>query len=99
MLKEYQHFRNFSNNECSPLDGKKKKIGDILNKEILIINFQIKKSKLKDGNYTTIQFKSNEIEYVVFTGSTLLAEQLKQYKSKMPFFTTIIQKYKYYTMS
>ena len=29
----------------------------------------------------------------------LFAEQLKQYKSKMPFFTTIIQKYKYYTMS
>lgn len=99
MPDEYPHFRDFAEEECAPLDGEKKKIVDVLNKEILITNFQVKKSKIKDGNYATIQFKIEEFVCVVFTGSGPLMEQLEQYKAKMPFFTTIIQKYKYYTMS
>ena len=99
MADEYPHFSDFAEDECAPLDGEKKKIADILNREILIINFQIKKSKIKEGDYATIQFKNGGTEYVIFTGSGPLMEQLEQYKAKMPFFTTIIQKYKYYTMS
>jgi len=99
MADEYPHFNEFADVECGPLDGEKKKIADVLNKEILIINFQVKKSKIKAGNYATIQFKNGGAEYVIFTGSRPLMEQLEQYKMKMPFFTTIIQKYKYYTMS
>ena len=99
MSEKYLHFCDFAEDECAPLDGEKKKILDILNKEILITNFQIKKSKIKEGNYATIQFKNSSDECVVFTGSGPLMEQLEQYKDKMPFFTTIIQKYKYYTMS
>jgi hypothetical protein len=95
----YHHFRDFAEDECAPLDGEKKKIVEVLNKEILITNFQVKKSKIKDGNYATIQFENSGVLYVVFTGSGPLMEQLEQYKSEMPFFTTIIQKYKYYTMS
>ena len=99
MHDEYPHFSDFAEDECAPLDGEKKKIVDVLNKEILITKFQVKKSKIKDGNYATIQFKNGGMEYVIFTGSGPLMDQLEQYKAKMPFFTTIIQKYKYYTMS
>ena len=99
MSEEYPHFSNFAEDECAPLDGEKKKIVDILNKEILITNFQIKKSKIKEGKYATIQFKNGGDDCVIFTGSGPLMEQLEQYKNKIPFFTTIIQKYKYYTMS
>ena len=99
MADEYPHFGDFAEDECAPLDGEKKKIVDVLNKEILITNFQVKKSKIKEGDYATIQFKNGGAEYVIFTGSKPLMEQLEQYKAKIPFFTTIIQKYKYYTMS
>ncbi|MEA1957605.1 MAG: hypothetical protein U9N01_04540 [Euryarchaeota archaeon] len=99
MSNEYPHFSDFADAEDTPLSGEKRKIADILDREILIMNFQIKKSKIKDGNYATIQFQNGGTEYVVFTASGRLMKQLEQSKDKMPFFTTIIQEYKYFTMS
>lgn len=90
---------DFADQDKGPLEGEKKKITEIIDKEILIINFQIKKSKIKDGNYATIQFENSGKKYVIFTASVPLMEQLEQYRDKMPFYTTIIQKFKYYTMS
>lgn len=99
MPSEYPHFRDFASDENIPLEGEKKKINDILNKEILITDFQIKKSKIKDGNYATIQFKNGGVDYVVFTASGPLMKALEKYKDEMPFRTTIIQEYKYFRMS
>lgn len=67
----------------STLDGEKKTLNDILNKKIVITGHSVKPSKYnKKGSedYVTIQFyfeeDVNKTPYVVFTGSTILREQL-----------------------
>ena len=51
-MTEYPHFGEFAEEEA-PLEGKKKKIEEILNTEILVIGFRIGKSKYKDRNLLT----------------------------------------------
>ena len=71
--------------EASPLDGSKLKIEDVVNKEILILGYKLKDSKYAKTNYTqclTIQFEMNEHRYVLFTGSTILIEQMEKYHAE-----------------
>lgn len=98
--KEYPEFREFAN-EPEPFEGDKQSIDTILNIRILIINFRIGKSKYHDDrDYATIQFENGSgNKQIVFTGSEVLMNQLKRYKDKIPFHTTIIKINKYYTMS
>jgi len=75
------------------------KLDEILGKELLIIAFRTKKSKFKESNYTTIQFKLGDRLHIVFTGSEVLMNQLEKYKDKIPFYTKIIKPGKYYTFT
>ena len=96
---EYPRFSDFAE-ESRPFDGDKKKIEDILNQEILIIDFKVKASKQKQGSlYATIQFKTDDISYIVFTGSGVLIDQIEKYKDNIPFHTTIKKIDKYYTFT
>ena len=68
---------------ATTLDGDKKKIEEIINRRIVITGYKVKDSKYSKKNsefYTTIQFYFEEDEhktpYVVFTGSSILKEQL-----------------------
>ena len=101
MSDSYPHFRDFadSDEDDDPLDGEKKKIIEILNKEILILNFRIQKSKIKEGNYAIIQFELNGQKYVIFTTARRLTKKLERYKDKMPFHTAIIQEFNYFKFS
>ena len=101
MPDKYPHFRDFADpdEDEDPLNGEKIKIVDILGKKILILNFDIRKSKIKEGNYAIIQFEWDGEKHVVFTTATRLMKKLEQHKEKMPYHVTIIRKYKYYTMS
>lgn len=93
---EYPRFSDFAN-ESKPFEGDKKKIEDILNQEILIIDFKVKESKHhKNTEYVTIQFKINDILYIAFTGSNVLIEQLNKYTDNIPFYTSIKKIDKYY---
>lgn len=96
----YPHLRDFAKpgKDEDPLDGEKKKINEILDKEILILNFRIQKSKIKDGNYMIVQFELDNKKYVIFTTARRLLKKLPRYEDKMPYHGTIIQKYKYYTI-
>jgi len=98
---EYPHFSDFAdpNEDEDPLEGEKLKITDILNKEILIINFNIRRSKIKEGNYVIVQFELDNKKHVIFTTATRIMKRLKRYKDKMPYHVSIIQKFNYYTMS
>lgn len=96
----YRQFKDFADQKECPLDGEKRKISEIVDKKILIIAYRIRKSKIDDGNYVTIQFSNGDNKVsVFFTGSRVLMEQCERYKDQMPFYTTILQKYKYYTMT
>lgn len=96
---EYPRFSDFAE-ETKSFEGDKKKIDEILNKDILIIDYKIKDSKQhKDTQYVTIQFKLEDISYIVFTGSKVLSEQLEKYKDNIPFYTQIKKIDKYYTFT
>ena len=85
--------------EKPQLEGIKKKISDILNMEILITAFRIGDSKYKEKKYLTLQFRSNGETSIVFNGSEVLMKQAQKYEDRMPYFVTIVQRGKYYTMS
>ena len=91
-------FSEFAEEE-SQFEGKKISIEDILNIEITIIDFNIKKSKIKDGNYVTLQIEINGKRRIVFTGSVVLAKQCEKYKNMFPFITIIKKIDKYFTFS
>lgn len=94
---EYPSFSDFATDES--LIGEKIQIEKILNKKVLITKYRTSKSKFKESNYTTIQFKYEDKLYVIFTGSDVLIRQLEKYKDKLPFNATIIKIGKYYTLS
>lgn len=98
-MAEYPRFSDFAE-ESKSFEGDKKKIEDILNKEILIIDFKIKDSKQRQNSlYATIQFRIGDDTFIVFSGSTVLINQLEKYKENLPFFTIIKRIDKYYTLS
>lgn len=82
------------------LTGDKIKINLVLNKEIEILGYSLTDSKYKEKEKCLkIQFKLDDVERVLFTGSSVLIKQCEQYKDEMPFITTIKQIDKYYTFS
>ena len=96
---DYPRFSDFAE-ESKKFDGDKKRVEDILNQEILIVDFKVKDSKKRqDSLYATIQLKINDINYIVFTGSGVLIDQLEKYKSNLPFHTTIKKIDRYYTFT
>lgn len=98
-MTEYPRFSDFAE-EARSFEGDKKKVEDILNQEILIIDFKVQESKQRKGtDYITIQFKIDDILYITFTGSNVLIQQLNKYKENIPFFTMIKKIDKYYTFS
>ena len=95
----YPRFSDFAE-EVKPFIGDKKRIDDILNQEILVLDFKIKNSKKRQNSlYATIQFKLDDTEYSVFTGSSMLLDQLEKYKERLPFYTTIRKIDRYYTFT
>lgn len=96
-MSEYLNFGDFAIDES--LIGDKIQIEKVLNKKILITKYRISKSKFKESNYTTVQFRLDDKLYVIFTGSEVITKQLEKYKDKLPFNVTIIKVGKYYTLS
>ena len=97
----HKRFSEFAQEEPC-MDGEKVKLKDIVGKEILIKAFRIRTSKYKKSNSEqclTIQFEQNEQNFVFFTRSAILMEQIEKYKKELPFFTIIKQVDKYYTFS
>lgn len=88
---EVLRFSDFAT-EARPLDGKKVRIDDILNLEILITGHALKNSKYPknvSGLCLTIQFRLDGELCVTFTGSDVLIDQFKKYGDNIPFVATI----------
>ena len=96
---EYPRFSDFAE-ESKAFDGDKKKIEEILNKEILVLDFKLKESKHhRDSQYLTLQFKIDDTTFILFNGSRVLADQLEKYKDNLPFYAIIKKIDKYYTFT
>ena len=101
---EDQRLKQFSDfaQEAKPMDGLKLKIDNVINQEILIIGCKIKDSKFSKTNTSkclTLQFVLQEKRYVLFTGSSILIEQMEKYQNEIPFLATIKKIDRYYTLS
>jgi len=63
------------------------------------LNANKKESKLKEGDYLTLQISKDNKKHVIFTGSHVLIDQIKKYKDEIPFLTTIRKINKYYSLT
>lgn len=96
-----KRFSDFAQ-EQAPLDGAKMKIEDVLNREILVIGSKIRSSRYgKDAapRCLTLQFELDGRRHILFTGSSILIEQMEKYSGETPFLTVIKKIDKYYTFS
>lgn len=76
----------FSDFSTEQLIGEKISIDKILNKEIKVLAFRLKNSKIEKGStYAQIQIELHGELRVIFTNSTVLKEQLQRYKNIYPF--------------
>lgn len=82
------------------LDGRKRRMEEILNQEIIIRGCKIIPSKRNDGEKCLhLQFESDNELCILFTGSAVLIDQSEKYADKIPFRTTIKKIDKYFTFS
>jgi hypothetical protein len=100
MSEDYPHYSDFADTKPQ-LEGTKITIQEIFNIEILVTGFRIAPSKYKDKEYLTLQFKFEEDseKYIIFAGSEPLIKEARKSEAKMPYYTTIVQRGKYYTMT
>lgn len=83
-----------------PMPGDKKRLGDILNREIIVTDFRITNSKKREGDKCLqIQFLMDSNVYVLFTGSAVLIDQIQTVQDKIPFKTVIVKVDKYFSFS
>lgn len=105
MLKnKVKRFCDFAQEE-GPLDGDKVQIDLVLNQEIVVTGYKIKRSKYSgknvSGKYLTVQFMYPERDQkrVFFTGSDVLISQIEKYASEIPFLTVVKKIDRYYTFT
>lgn len=92
-------FSTFAKNQL-PMPGNKKRLDDILNREITVIDYRIRKSTKRDGTECLqMQFLLETEVCVVFTGSSVLINQIKESKDNIPFVGTVVKLDRYYSFS
>ena len=85
-----------------PMPGVKRHLSEILNREIRVVDFRIKKSKHRTGtDCMQIQFVLDGEVCVAFTGSVVLMDQVQTAKVNgcMPFSGTVVKIDKYFSFS
>ncbi|MBA4852042.1 hypothetical protein [Emticicia sp. BO119] len=84
-------------NEQKTFVGDKIKISKILNKEIVVLGFEIKDSTVFKGKCLYLQIEVGDKKHLVFTGSKMLIESIQKVpKDGFPFETTIVEENEMY---
>ena len=92
-------FAAFAKNQL-PMPGNKKRLDDILNREITVVDFRLRKSTKRDGTECLqMQFVLDDEVCVLFTGSSVLINQIKEAKDNIPFVGTVVKMDRYYSLS
>lgn len=86
-------FRDFNIQiETNTFIGDKIKISKVLNRKITVHTFKIEASKFNNGKCLYLQIDLEGVKHIVFTGSTVLTEMIKQVPTEgFPFETTIVE--------
>ena len=83
-----------------PLPGIKMRLDQILNREILVTDFRLMKSKHHPGqDCLQIQFLLDDQVCVSFTGSVVLIDQITSVGENIPFNTTVVKIDRYFSFS
>ncbi|MDR0449189.1 MAG: hypothetical protein LBG89_01865 [Rickettsiales bacterium] len=99
MQEDIQNFSDFADVRAA-LDGKKRRIEEVLNKTIIVRGQKIIPSKTNDQTMCLhLQFEMDGEKCILFTGSAVLIDQCKKYAEKIPFRATIKKIDKYFTFS
>ena len=94
---EMPRFAVFAHDKL-PLVGEKKRMGEILNRDLVVTDFRIMRSKHNDGDECLqIQVLLDNDVFVVFTGSRVLIDQIRAATGKIPFRTQITRVDKYFS--
>lgn len=81
-----------------PMTGDKVKIDKILGKEIAVLAYEIKPSTQKENtDYLSLQIELENEKHILFTGSSVLMDQIDECKDNLPFLAKIEKIDKYYT--
>lgn len=92
-------FSSFAKNQM-PMPGNKKHLDEVLNREITVVDFRMRRSTKRDGtDCLQLQFLLGGEICVLFTGSSVLINQIKEAQDNIPFTTTIIKIDRYYSFS
>lgn len=91
--------RNFNEFGITPkvksFEGEKLKMYNVINKQIVVVDFKCAESKFKDrgsGKLLTLQIIVDNAKHILFTGSLNLIEMVNAVpKSEFPFITTIVK--------
>lgn len=87
--------------EPRPLEGEKTPIDSILNKELTVTGYKIGKTKYARGEADkclTLEIEIDGVKRVVFTGSSVLIDQMEKYGCHVPFVAEIVKINKYYRL-
>jgi len=96
---KFPAFSTFAHNKL-PLPGDKMRLDQILNREILVTDFRIIKSKHHPGeNCLQFQYLMDDTVCVSFTGSAVLMDQISSVGENIPFTTTVVKIDRYYSFS
>lgn len=102
-MEKIKRFSDFKINDGRKmLNGNLIKIEDVLNKEIIILDYVIFDSILKKGeDCLKIQFKfeNDEKINILTTGSKILLKQIQFEELEFPFMSEIIKKKNYYSFA
>lgn len=84
--------------ELKNFTGDKMPIKRVFNTPIKVLDFKIENSKHKENTRClTLQIEYKDEKRIIFTGSTVLIQQIENVtKDKFPFTTTISNKNEYY---
>ena len=94
-----EKFSDFAQSRM-PMPGTKKRIGQIIDQEITIVDFRIMDSKQRQNSKCLqIQFILGDEVCVAFTGSVVLLDQVRFSKDKIPFKTKINKNDNYFTLA
>lgn len=98
-----RRFSEFATEDV-PFDGQKRRVDEVLNREIVIMGARVTESKFSSEGESRkkcamIQFREDEKVCVLFTGSQVLVNQLEKYQEEIPFMATIKRIDRYYTFA
>lgn len=92
------HFKDLGIATNKIFEGKSIDIEQVFNIPIVVLDFKIGPSKTKPGTEClTLHIELNQINHIIWTGSSVLMDDIQKVaKDQFPFMTTIVKVGKYF---